>query len=216
MESTRVITEMILEEAKKSAEGILQEAEKSAKDILKKQKQRGAQKANETAKILLKKAESEAELNKLNSIANSKIKANWVILSKKETWIDNVLNEAKNELKTMTQTKKYLPILEKLITEAGVILGGKELEVLLNQQDSALYLRLDNIAKKITEKTGFETKLKLSEQKLEVIGGAIVRIANGKVIMDNTFDDILWRREKDLRFEIEKILFFKKSEKSRT
>ncbi len=216
MESTRVITEMILEEAKKSAEGILQEAEKSAKDILKKQKQRGAQKANETAKILLKKAESEAELNKLNSIANSKIKANWVILSKKETWIDNVLNEAKNELKTMTQTKKYLPILEKLITEAGVILGGKDLEVLLNQQDSALYLRLDNIAKKITEKTGFETKLKLSEQKLEVIGGAIVRIANGKVIMDNTFDDILRRREKDLRFEIEKILFFKKSEKSRT
>lgn len=199
---------MILDEAKRSAEGILQEAEKSAEDLLEKQKQRGVQKANEAAKILLKKAESEAELNKLNSIANSKIKANWVILSKKETWIDNVLNEAKTVLKIITKTKKYLPILEKLITDAGVILGGKELEVLLNPQDSALPLRLDNIAKKITEKTGFETKLKLSEQKLEVIGGAIVRIANGKVIMDNTFDDILWRGEKDLRFEIAKILFF--------
>jgi len=204
MESTRVITEMILDEAKRSAEGILQEAEKSAEDLLEKQKQRGVQKANEAAKILL----SEAELNKLNSIANSKIKANWVILSKKETWIDNVLNEAKTVLKIMTKTKKYLPILEKLITDAGVILGGKELEVLLNPQDSALPLRLDNIAKKITEKTGFETKLKLSEQKLEVIGGAIVRIANCKVIMDNTFDDILRRGEKDLRFEIAKILFF--------
>jgi vacuolar-type H+-ATPase subunit E/Vma4 len=207
MESTRVITEMILEEAKKSAEGIFQEAEKSAKDILKKQKQRGAQKANEAAQILLRKAESEAELNKLNNIANSRIKANWVILSKKETWIDNVLNEAKNELTIMTQTKKYLPILEKLITEAGVILGGKELEVLLNPQDSALPLRLDNIAKKITEKTGFKTKLNLSKEKLEAIGGAVVRKANGKVIMDNTFDDIFVRREKDLLSKIAEILF---------
>jgi vacuolar-type H+-ATPase subunit E/Vma4 len=207
MESARVITEMILEEAKKSAEHILQEAEKSAEDTLKKQKQRGVQRANEAAKILLKKAESEAELNKLNSIANSKIKANWVILSKKETWINNVLNEAKNELNILTQSKKYLPILEKLITEAGVILGGKGLEVLLNAQDSALPLKLDNIAKEIGEKTGFKTKLKLSTEKPEVIGGAIVRTANGKVIMDNSFDDILRRREKELRSEIAKILF---------
>ena len=207
MESTRVITEMILEEAKKSVEHILQEAKKSAEDTLEKQKQRGVQRANEAAKLLLKKAESEAELNKLNSIANSKIKANWVILSKKETWIDNVLNEAKNELKILTQSKKYLPILEKLITEAGVILGGKELEVLLNAHDSALPLKLNDLAKEIGEKTGFKTKLKLSKEKLEVIGGAVVRTADGKVIMDNTFNDILQRREKELRSEIAKILF---------
>ena len=207
MESTRVITEMIVEEAMKSAEHILQEAEKSAEYTLKKQKQRGVQRANEAAKILLKKAEGEAELHKLNSIANSKIKAKWVILSKKETWIDKVLTEAKNELKVLTQSKKYLSILEKLITEAGVILGGKGLEVLLNAPDSALPLKLDNIAKEIGEKTGFKTKLKLSKEKPEVIGGAIVRTADGKVIMDNTFDDILQRREKELRSEIAKILF---------
>jgi vacuolar-type H+-ATPase subunit E/Vma4 len=207
MESTRAITELILQEAKKSAEHIIQEAQKSAEETLEKQRQLGVQRANETARLLLKKAEREAELNKLKSVANAKIKANWVILSKKETWIDNVLNEAKNELKILTQTKKYRPILEKLIIEAGIILGGKELEVSMNKQDSTLPLKLDNIAKEISEKTGFKTKLRLSEGKLKVIGGAIVRTANGKVIMDNTFDDILQRREKDLRFEIAKILF---------
>jgi vacuolar-type H+-ATPase subunit E/Vma4 len=207
MESTRVITEMILEEAKKSAEHIIQEAQKSAEETLEKQRQLGVQKANESARLLFKKAESEVELNKLRSMANAKIKANWVILSKKETWIDNVLNEAKNKLKILTQSKKYLPILEKLITEAGVILGGKELEVLLNEQDSASPLKLDDLAKEISERTGFETKLRLSEEKPKVIGGAIVRTANGKVVMDNTFDDILRRREKDLRSEIAKILF---------
>ena len=207
MESARVITEMILEEAQKSAEHIVQEAQKSAEETLEKQRHLGVQRANESARLLLKKAESEAKLNKLNSMANAKIKANWVILSKKESWIDNVLNEAKNKLKILAQSKRYLPILEKLITEAGIMLGGKELEVLLNEQDSTLPLKLNGLAKKISERTGFETKLRLSEEKPKVIGGAIVRTANGKVIMDNTFDDILRRREKDLRSEIAKILF---------
>ena len=207
MESTRAITEVILQEAKKSAEHVIHEAQKSVGEMLEKQRQLGVQRANESARLLLKKAESEAELNKLNSMANAKIKANWVILSKKETWIDNVLNEAKNELKILTQTKKYIPILEKLIIEAGVVLGSKELEILLNDQDSTLPLKLDDLAKKISERTGFETKLRLSEEKLKVMGGAMIRTANGKVIMDNTFDDILQRREKDLRFKIAKILF---------
>jgi len=207
MESTRAITEVILQEAKKSAEHIIQEAQKSAEDTLEKQRQLGVQRANESARLLFKKAESEAELNKLNSMANAKIKANWVILSKKETWIDSVLNEAKNELKILTQSKEYISILEKLITEAGVILGGKELEVLLNEQDSTLPLKLDDIVKEISEKTGFKTKLRLSEEKLKVIGGAIVRTANGKIIMDNTFEDIIKRREKKIRSKIAKILF---------
>ena len=207
MESARVITEMILEEAKKSAEHILQEAQKSVEETLEKQRQLGVRRANESAQLVFKKAESEVELNKLHSMANAKIKANWVILSKKEAWINNVLNEAKERLKILTQSKKYLPTLEKLITEAGVILGGKGLEVLLNEQDSTLPLKLDDLAKEISEKTGFETKLRLSEEKLKVIGGAIVRTANGKVIMDNTFDDILMRREKDLRSKIAEILF---------
>lgn len=198
---------MIVEEAKKSAEYILQKAEKSAEDTIRKQKQRGAQRANETAKSLLRKAESEAELYMLNSVANSKIKAKWVILSKKETWIDNVLEEARNELKTLTQSKKYLPILEKLITNAGIILGGKRLVVHLNTHDSALLLRLDAIGTEIGKKTGFETKLKLSKENPQVIGGALVRTADGRVIMDNTFDGILRRRENELRFKIAKILF---------
>ena len=207
MESTRAITEVILQEAQKSADRIIQEAQKLAEEMLEKQRQLGVQRANESARLLLKKVESEAELNKLNSMANAKIKANWVILSKKETWIDNVLNETKNNLRILAESKEYVPILKKGIIEAGIILGGKELEVVLNEKDSALSLKLDKLAKEISEKTGVETKLRLAEEKAKVIGGAIVRTADGKVIMDNTFDDILMRREKDLRFKIAEILF---------
>ena len=198
---------MILQEAKESAEDIIQEAKESAEDTLEKQRQLGAQRGNELAQSLLKKAQREAEVDKLSSMANAKIRANWVILSKKGKMIDNVLKEAKNKLRTLTESKEYIPILEKLIMEGGIILGGTELEVLLNEKDSALSLKLDKLAKEISEKTGFETKLRLSEEKPKVIGGAMVRTTNGKVIMDNTFDDILGRRDRDLRSKIAKILF---------
>ena len=207
MESTRAITETVLQEAKESAEDIIQEAKKSAEDTLEKQRQLGAQRGNELAQSLLRKAQREAEVDKLSSMANAKIRANWVILLKKEKMIDNVLKEAKNKLRTLTESKEYIPILEKLIMEGGVILGEKELDVLLNEKDSTLSLKLEKITNEISEKTGFKTKIRLAEEKIKVIGGAMVRTINGKVIMDNTFDDIFRRREKDLRFEIAKILF---------
>src|SRR3989304_8406618 len=206
MESTRAITEMVLQEAKEAAEDIIQEAKESAEDTLEKQRQLGVQRGNELAQSLFKKAQREAEVDKFSSMANAKIRANWVILSKKEEMIDNVLKEAKSKLRTLTESKEYIPILEKLIIEGGIILGEKELEVVLNEKDSTLSLKLEKLAKEISEKTGLKTKLRLSEEKIKVTGGAMVRTINGKVIMDNTFDDILKRREKDLRFKITKIL----------
>ena len=207
MESTRAITEMVLQEAKESAEDIIQEAKESAEYTLEKQRQLGAQRGNELAQSLLKKAQREAEVDKLSSMANAKIRANWVILLEKEKMIANVLEVAKNKLRTLTESKEYIPILAKLIMEGGIILGEKELDVLLNEKDSTLSLKLEKITNEISEKTGFKTKIRLAEEKIKVIGGAMVRTINGKVIMDNTFDDILRRREKDLRFEIAKILF---------
>src|SRR3989337_1909066 len=206
MESARAITEMVLQEAKESAEDIIQEAKESAEDTLEKQRQLGAQRGNELAQSLLKKAQREAEVDKLSSMANAKIRANWVILSKKEKLIASVLKEAKNKLRTLAESKEYIPILEKLIMEGGIILGEKELEVLLNEKDSTLLLNLEKIAKEISEKTGFKTKLRLSEEKIQVIGGAFIRTINGKVIMENTFDDILRRREEDLRSKLAKEL----------
>lgn len=207
MESTRAITEMILQEAQKSAEVIIQEAKKTAEDSLTKQRKLGVQRATEEAQSLSKKAQRESEINKLRSMANAKTKANWFILSKKEKIIDNVIEAVENKILTLTESNEYRFILEKLIKDGGVILGGSDLEVLLNEKDSTLPLKLDKLAKEISEKTGVKTRLRLLEEKIEVIGGAMVRRINGEVILDNTFDDILRRRERDLRSEIAKILF---------
>ena len=130
MESTQAITEVILQEAKDSAKQIIQEAKQSVGDIVEKQRQRGANRASEETKLILRKAENETEVVKLSMTVDAKMKANWTVLSKKEQWITAVIDETRKRLGIFTQSKEYIPVLEKLITDAGIILGGKELEVL--------------------------------------------------------------------------------------
>jgi V/A-type H+-transporting ATPase subunit E len=207
MDSLQAITEEILQEAKDNAYEIIEKAEKIVEIEVEKKRLLGVQKGNEEAQLILKKAEDEAEIYRSHILAEAKIKANWAALSKKDLWIANVLNEAHNKLKASTKSKKYSRLLEKLIVEAGVMVGGRELEVLLNEQDSRLNLDFDKLAKSISEKTGFETKLKLSGEKANIIGGALVRSVNGKLVMDNSFDDILRRREKELQTKIAEKLF---------
>jgi len=207
MKSANAISGRAIQKAKKKAEAILQEAQEYVRQTLEKQRELGNQKAREKGQAMLKEAEEEAEINKLRIIQNAEIEANWKILSKKEQLITEVLNETKNELKALAQSQKYPSILERLIIEAGVVLAGKKIEVLLNERDSTLPLKLDQIEEKVEERTGAKTELHLSKEKPETIGGALLRTDQGKIIMDNTFTGILGRREKELRTKIAQILF---------
>ena len=81
------------------------------------------------------------------------------------------------------------------------------MDIFLSEKDAKLGLDLDNLAEIISLKTKTKVKLNISKDKLPVIGGAILRTDNGKIIMDNTFDDILRQKEKVLKFRISEILF---------
>ncbi len=169
-ESAHAITKVILQEAKDSAKQIIKEAQQSVTETVEKQRQRGVERASEEAQLIRRKAENEAEVIKLSMTVDAKMKANWTVLAKKEQWITAVLNETRNKLGNLTKSKEYILVLEKLIIDAGIILGGKELEVLLNEQDSTLPLKLDKLSREISEKTGFKTKLTLSNGKNKSCG----------------------------------------------
>lgn len=207
MEALQLITEAILKEAKDSAEKTVQEAEKLADAFVEKQKLLGVQKAKEQAQSLFRRAEDEVEIYKSRVLAEAKIRSSWNSLSKKDLWIEKVLHKARSELHKSTKSKRYETMLEKLIVDAGVLLGGRELEVILNQQDSNLNLDLDKLVDLIENKIGVKTKVTLSSEKANIIGGAIVRTVDGKLVMDNSLDDILKRREKELHKKIAEKLF---------
>ena len=92
------------------------------------------------------------------------------------------------------------------IVEAGTALGGGKLEVMLNENDSSASLKIRLLTKAIADKTGVTTQLKLSKQRIKAVG-VMVKTIDGRILMDNTFDAIIKRREKELRFKIARILF---------
>jgi len=128
-------------------------------------------------------------------------------LSEKEPLVTSVLEEVMNKLKVFSQSGNYLPFLQKLIVDTGIALGGEKLEVILSEQDETLPLEASMLTKNIIEKTGKEIELMISNTKIKSFGGCVVRTHDGRIIIDNTFSDILKRREREFRFEIAKILF---------
>ncbi len=102
---------------------------------------------------------------KLRDIASAESKAKWLILEKKHTLIEKVLNQVKDELCTRIKANKYIHDLENLIVEGGIIVGATDLEVILNERDSTLPLDLYKLAEKIGEKTGKKTKITKSAKK---------------------------------------------------
>lgn len=201
------ITNQILQNARENAKSILIKAHKSSEMMIEKQKELARQNSLEEVSSILKKAEGEAEVNRKTIIADAKKRASWMALSEKERLVTSVLEEVMNKLKVFSQSGNYLPFLQKLIVDTGIALGGEKLEIILSEQDETLPLEPIMLTKNIIEKSGKEVEVMISNTKIKSIGGCVVRTLDGRIIIDNTFSDILKRREREFRFEIAKILF---------
>jgi vacuolar-type H+-ATPase subunit E/Vma4 len=207
MTSPDALIEALLSEAHETAEKIIQDVKKTVQGTLEEQRKKGRERAREIVISIDKKAQKESLIIKLRNKTSAERKAKWLILEKKHELIENVINQVKDELRTLIKTDKYLDVLENLILEGGIILGVTDLEVILNERDSILPLELDKLAEKIGERTGTKTKITKSVKKIDAIGGAIIQTTDGKIVMNNTFEGILNISERDIRYKIAKILF---------
>ena len=204
--STHRIAERILKGAREKAKTIVKDAQKSAELMIENRKQSARLTAEKEASSLLKRAENEAEIIKGKVATDIKKRASWIVLSEKERLVTSVLNEVKNRLVNLQKSEEYLSVLKKLIVDAGEVLGGGAMEVVLNEKDLSLPLKLDALSKKIADRTGVKTKLNFSKQQIKAVG-VIVKTTDGRIFVENTFEAILRRRERELRLKIARILF---------
>ena len=199
------IIDRILKDAREEAETIVKDAQKSAKTIMEKQKQSARHSAEKQAGSLLERAKNDADIIRGKVSTDIRRRASWIVLSEKNRLVTSVLDEVKKRLVNLKKSEEYVPVLEKLIVDAGTVLGGGMLEVALNENDSTL-VKLNTLEKKISDKSGVQTQLKVSEQKTKA-AGVIVKTIDDQIFVDNTFEAILSRRERELRLKIARILF---------
>jgi len=197
------IRKKIMDDANREAQRILEEARKRVEKVIEEAEKRAERKASE---ILRKEVEA-AEREKRKVIAEAKLKARQMVTVAKEEGIKRVLEEAKRRLEELVASKDYGRILEKIIERGAIAIGGGELEVVLPKEHANIELNLEKIASEVSEKTGVKTTLEKSGETIYATGGAIIRRKDRSLLINNTFESILEREEKDIRVKIAKILF---------
>ncbi|MFX1486286.1 MAG: V-type ATP synthase subunit E [Promethearchaeota archaeon] len=193
---------------------IIEDAEKTAKEIIKevgKERQRILKQDQETLKEAMaksvKQAEEEAALLRQQQLAEAKVRAKRRILTTKEQLLETAFEEAKKKLAKLTKETKYGKILEDLILNAAINLNGGSLEVSFTGESAEGGVNLKKIADEVTNKTKKTTTMTVSKDNVNATGGVIVRTADGKIEVDNTFDALLDRFKRELRPSIAGVLF---------
>jgi len=193
------IAKEILESAEKEAEALILRAEAQAEKILEEARKEAERRYNSI--IRESRERMKAEEMQLNSIFE--LEAKNKLLKVKEELIKEVYDETLNRLREYVLTEDYVNCLLRLISEASGRIPSGELEIRLNERDYS----------RITEKhllglsKNIGVKLIKSEKRIRCIGGVVVASPDGKIVIDNTFENRLNSLKGSLRAKIAKILF---------
>jgi vacuolar-type H+-ATPase subunit E/Vma4 len=182
------LMERIREEADREIEEIIARAEEEAKKIIEEEKKRGIEEAEKIETHAVK----EAEKIKERILSNARRKARVNETGAKEEMINECMKKVVEKLKKM-DGKKYSNFVEKNLEVAT-----KEIK-----DGYILFTRDEDI--KIAKKFGIDAK-----EKINGIGGVILRSKDGKKEIDLTFDFLIEKNREEMRIKIAKKLFGEK------
>lgn len=118
------------------------------------------------------------------------------VLEAREEVVNDVFSAATDKLKELSKdTKKYKTVLAGLIEEASLTLLEPKVKVRARKQDAKLVKEtFTAAAKAYKEKSGREVEIALDEETTlpeASAGGVVVLNGNGKIQVDNTFEERL-------------------------
>ncbi|PCN50192.1 hypothetical protein B6U99_05765 [Candidatus Geothermarchaeota archaeon ex4572_27] len=197
------IVEKIVGDARREADRIVGEARAYAERVVEEARRR----ARERIDSELSKYRASREEEARRALMEARVKARERWLKEREDLISQAIERVRERLARVVEEPGYVKALEQLIEEAAVSIGGGDLVVQLNERDAKLPLDLEGVARRVKERTGVDTKIELSDRRVECMGGAIVMSRDGSFVYDNTLESRLARREAEMRLAAAKILF---------
>ena len=144
--------------------------------------------------------------------------------SAEEAMIERTLESALDRIPDVKRSGfkdvSYAEILGGLITESVLSIAtgsstGLALDVLLSDEDAAAahmtQAQLTELGTALSREHGRDLKLALAAEQIKSVGGVIVRQTDGKIEVNNTFEQRMARFSTSLREDIVKALFEKPS-----
>lgn len=206
-ESAKLLGDRVLRDAEEIAAKVLDEARKAAEAMVAERTNEAKEKAHQDTIDLIDSAKETAERIQMVAQDKANKEAKITALSEKEKLISRTLDLVKTKLEEFTNTREYQSYLERLISDGVKALNGGKVAVLLNKRDSGLRIDLRKIAKKIASEVGKPTTIKLLPERIPNIGGAIIKSADGRIVVDNRVEGVIMRESGRLRLMIAHELF---------
>ena len=206
-ESAKLLGDRVLRDAKEIAAKVLDEARKAAEAMVAERTNEAKEKAHKDTRDLIDSAKETAERIRMIALDKANKEAKITALSEKEKLISRTLDLVKTKLEEFTNTREYQSYLERLISDGVKALNGGKVAVLLNKRDSGLRIDLRKTAKKIASEVGKPTTIKLLPERIPNIGGAVIKSADGRIVVDNTVEGVIMRESGRLRLMMAHELF---------
>ncbi len=204
------IVEKISQETDEKVESILNEARSKVEKIIARANMQSERKKAD----IVEKGERESFLEKQRIIADARIKARKMKWDAGEEVVNKAFKISRDKINEIRSEGKYggedySEVLKRLIKEAGLNIGGGDLIVIATKEDANFIEKgsLDDIAEEIEGETKVKTTINLSKENISGLGGVIVRTKDGKMEVDNTYEERIRRQSEALRAKIYKILF---------
>jgi len=191
----------ILADARKKAGRTVRRAEQESKDIV----QKAQSEAEDVRKSAIDAACQRAERQKTIVLATVDIEAQRIEIDARESVIRDAFDAAEKRL-AERQGFDYAGVLANLVAAAAEAIGGDRFVVTLAERDRKS-VELAALQQTVSKKLGRAVRLDLAPEAAPISGGVIVYSADGRRMVDNSFESRMARTYDHLRRQVAQILF---------
>lgn len=205
--SLETLRDQILKQAKEQASAVIEREQRIADHDLEFAKE-DADKIKEQQKA---KIQSLVDTEKRKILASAEMESRRMLLEKKEELVSNIFVEAETKLEEMRGSKLYIDAVTKSI-ENAVDNIGDNLIVEFGEKDKSVFKndQISSIESSVSKAVGKNVKLEFRLSGENISAGVIIRSNDGRMIIDNTFSNLIKRLEEDIRGKVSEILLQEK------
>ncbi len=139
---------------------------------------------------IIKAAKTKAEAEFLKEKAKQELDLRLKITKFRDEVVDEFIVKATEKIKTMADTKEYEKSLENLLVTAVLTLSEPEVIVYCRKQDKKIFTNqfLSSVAVKAEKENEVKSKITLSNEFIDSMGGLIVETSDRKISINNTYE----------------------------
>lgn len=160
-------------------------------------------KAENIRSTTITNAKQEVEKKHQQIVSQEKLNSKMAYLTEREKLIEVSFSKAIDRLESNREDQEYVNMMQIFALEASRALGGGDLVILTNKQDTSIFSQseLSNLSKEAEKLTQTSTSFTMGIP-INIKGGVVVQMKDGSISVDNSIEARQDRSKDEIRLQI--------------